>query len=94
MADLGSNFYLKEEHVGRVTRAAASLPQLQELNPYVSVSVGSGDLSQHIAGCQVLVCTNSPRSKLIEYNALCRAASPAVCFIAADAFGVAASVFR
>ena len=33
--DLGANFYLKESHVGKVSRAEASLTQLQELNPYV-----------------------------------------------------------
>jgi ubiquitin-activating enzyme E1 len=37
--DLGSNFYLNESHVGKVSRAAASLGQLQELNSYVKVSV-------------------------------------------------------
>ena len=37
--DLGANFYLKETHVGKVTRAIASFDQLQELNPYVKVSV-------------------------------------------------------
>ena len=37
--DLGANFYLKESHVGHVSRAAASFDQLQELNPYVKVSV-------------------------------------------------------
>lgn len=35
--DLGSNFYCKEEHVGKVTRAEACLQQLSELNPYVKV---------------------------------------------------------
>lgn len=37
--DLGANFYLKESHVGKVSRATASFDQLQELNPYVKVSV-------------------------------------------------------
>ena len=30
--DLGSNFYLKEEHVGKVRRDVASIDQLRELN--------------------------------------------------------------
>jgi len=37
--DLGANFYLEEKHVGKVSRAEASLTKLQELNPYVKVDV-------------------------------------------------------
>ena len=37
--DLSSNFYVREEHVGKVTRANASFEKLQELNPYVKVNV-------------------------------------------------------
>jgi ubiquitin-activating enzyme E1 len=33
--DLSSNFYTREEHVGKVSRAVASFENLQELNPYV-----------------------------------------------------------
>ena len=33
--DLSSNFYCREEHVGKQTRASASYEKLQELNPYV-----------------------------------------------------------
>jgi ubiquitin-activating enzyme E1 len=39
ISDLGANFYIKESHVGNVSRATASFEQLQELNPYVKVSV-------------------------------------------------------
>jgi ubiquitin-activating enzyme E1 len=35
IADRGSNFYIKQEHVGTTTRAEASVTQLRELNPYV-----------------------------------------------------------
>ena len=37
--DLGSNFYLSEEDVGKKTRDEACLSKLSELNPYVKVSV-------------------------------------------------------
>jgi len=37
--DLSSNFYTREEHVGKVSRAQASYEKLQELNPYVKVTV-------------------------------------------------------
>jgi ubiquitin-activating enzyme E1 len=35
IGDLCSNFYCKEEHVGHMTRADASISKLGELNPYV-----------------------------------------------------------
>ena len=35
--DLASNFYCREEDVGNKSRAEASIPKLQELNPYVKV---------------------------------------------------------
>ncbi len=37
--DLASNFFTREEHVGKVSRADACHPQLQELNPSVRVTV-------------------------------------------------------
>jgi ubiquitin-activating enzyme E1 len=35
--DLGTNFYLRDEHVGKVSRAEATITQLKELNSNVSV---------------------------------------------------------
>ena len=37
--DLGSNFYLEEGHVGKVSRAEASATKLRELNQYVKVNI-------------------------------------------------------
>jgi len=37
--DLGANFYTEEKHIGKATRADACFEKLQELNPYVKVSV-------------------------------------------------------
>ena len=37
--DLGANFYLSEENVGKINRDEACLPKLKKLNPYVQVSV-------------------------------------------------------
>ena len=39
--DLSANFYLREEHVGKVTRAEACVKQLEKLNPNVKVSIAS-----------------------------------------------------
>jgi ubiquitin-activating enzyme E1 len=41
VADLGRNFYIRKEHVGKISRAEASLPQLRDLNPNVHVHVAT-----------------------------------------------------
>ena len=47
--DLGANFYLEEQHVGKVSRADAVLGKLQELNPYVKVDVIPDEKGLHAA---------------------------------------------
>ena len=37
LRDMGANFYLKEEHIGKLSRSDACLPSLIELNKYVQV---------------------------------------------------------
>lgn len=37
--DLGRNFYAKKEHVGKVTRAQASISELKDLNPNAIVDI-------------------------------------------------------
>ena len=37
--DLGANFYLEEGHVGKVSRAEGVRGKLNELNPYVKLTV-------------------------------------------------------
>jgi molybdopterin/thiamine biosynthesis adenylyltransferase len=41
--DIGRNFYVKQEHVGKASRAEASLDQLKDLNSNVQVSIASDD---------------------------------------------------
>ncbi len=41
--DIGRNFYCRPEHVGKISRAAASLDQLKDLNPNVHVHVATDD---------------------------------------------------
>ena len=48
LRDLGSNFFLRPEHVGSSTLAEASLPMCLELNSYVNISIPEGDLSLEI----------------------------------------------
>ncbi|CAJ1384081.1 unnamed protein product [Effrenium voratum] len=46
-----------------------------------------------IQGLSLVVLTETSQAELLRCNALCRARNPAVGFIAADCFGLAASVF-
>jgi ubiquitin-activating enzyme E1 len=43
--DLAGNFYLTDEHVGKVSRADGSVGKLKELNPYVKLDVITGELT-------------------------------------------------
>lgn len=57
-ADLGRNFYVRGEHVGKISRAEASLPQLRDLNPNVHVHVANEASVEHIAAhyeCVVVI---------------------------------------
>jgi len=47
-ADLGRNFYIRQDHVGKLSRAEASLPQLRDLNPNVHVHVASEASIEHM----------------------------------------------
>ena len=41
--DVGKNFYVRPDHVGKVSRAQASLEQLKGLNSNVQVTVATSD---------------------------------------------------
>lgn len=91
--DLSSNFYCKEEHVGKVSRANASLEKLQELNPYVKVSaIDSITLEDH-AKYNVVCYTEMLENidKVIEVNEFCRARN--IGFILTTSFGPSGFVF-
>ena len=92
--DLGTNFYLSESHIGKVTRAAACVPRLAELNSYVQVSAVSGDpFSMDLSAYSVVVCCCSSVgiSKRIQLNKICR--EKKVGFISADCYGLAGHIF-
>ncbi len=42
--DLGCQYFVLDEHIGKLSRAAASQPQLQELNPLAEVTVETGSV--------------------------------------------------
>ena len=93
IADRGSNFYLKEEHVGTTTRADASVTQLRELNPYVVTQVISEFNNEMIGNFNVIVITENFMgiSALNVINNLCRAAN--VGFILAETMGLSGYTF-
>jgi len=94
IADLGAQFYLTEEHVGKVTRAAASLAQLQTLNPYVAVSEVREPLSEALLASgrfQIVVLTDSSLSEAQKWDAFCHPRG--IKFLWAECPGVYAHIF-
>eukprot|EP00484_Ammonia_sp_Unknown_P003319 CAMPEP_0197075706 /NCGR_PEP_ID=MMETSP1384-20130603/211746_1 /TAXON_ID=29189 /ORGANISM="Ammonia sp." /LENGTH=352 /DNA_ID=CAMNT_0042514555 /DNA_START=54 /DNA_END=1109 /DNA_ORIENTATION=+ len=75
MADLGTNFYLTPDQCdGKTKRAEACGKRLDELNPYCSVEVQSGTLTdEYIQSFGAVVVTKIlPRKELFRINQLCR----------------------
>lgn len=73
--DIGKNFYIRPEHVGKLSRAEASLDQLKALNTNVQVSVATDDSIESIAGhyeC-VVVLDSYNRDYLVKLNKAVRA---------------------
>lgn len=70
-ADLGTNFFLSAASVGQ-PRAAASLPQLQDLNKTVDVVVHSGSITHElIAAHNVVVFTQGWAAGLVYLSRVC-----------------------
>eukprot|EP01084_Bolivina_argentea_P291988 501893_1 len=72
--DLGANFYLTQEHVGKCSRSEACTKTLAGLNPYCDVQSKKGELSDDfIQSFGAVVVTKSiPQKELIRINQLCR----------------------
>lgn len=91
--DLSSNFYCREEHVGKISRAEASYEKLQELNPYVKVQVINSltleDHANYNVVCYTEVFENI--NKVIEVNEFCRARN--IGFILSTTFGASGLAF-
>jgi ubiquitin-activating enzyme E1 len=75
IADLGTNFYLTDKHVGVAKRSAVA-KQLAELNPYVSVSAYEGELTEdYLRGFGAVIVTLAlPSAELFRINEVCRTA--------------------
>lgn len=91
--DLGSNFYLTEEDVSKKRRDEASLEKLSELNPYVHVSIMSGeDIVSNLQKFNVVVITEvMDKNKLIEINEICR--KNKIAFIYSAILGLSGFIF-
>ena len=70
---MGSNFYIRDSHIGQVSRAAASATQLSQLNPYVKVSViESLSVEDHKNYSCVCYTENlNGHANLVEVNQFC-----------------------
>jgi ubiquitin-activating enzyme E1 len=102
IADVGSNFFLTEAHVAQgVSRSAACVKALAELNPYCTVDAHTGAMSDDFIQSfgAVVVTVMLPKNDLIRINELCRCRQDAngdplpSAFILAVTQGVTAHMF-
>lgn len=93
LADLGSQFFLRQEDVGK-NRAVACYQRAAELNTYVSMSHESGGLTEEmVKEHSVVVLTNSSLEEQLKVNEWCRSVTPAINMIVADVRGLYAQIF-
>mmetsp|Transcript_10660 Transcript_10660/g.20981 ORF Transcript_10660/g.20981 Transcript_10660/m.20981 type:complete len:1144 (+) Transcript_10660:286-3717(+) len=71
--DLGSNFFLTEDHVGKLTRAEACAPQLQALNRLVDVKAHTGAITKDLVRAHTaLVLCEPTREEALTWNSYAR----------------------
>ena len=92
-ADLGVNFYLTAEDIGKKSRAEACSTELQSINPNVNFAVLTGAVTPEVLGkFNVVVFTDDRApSELIAHSDWCHANG--VTFIYATATGLFGTVF-
>ena len=91
MNDLASQFYISENDLG-LPRAKISAPRLAELNPYVPVSVLTGDIQlETLKNYTVIVLIEIPLSEQLLIAEFCHAEGIAV--ITSDVRGVFSTIF-
>lgn len=68
--DMGANFFLRENDVGKTSRAAAAVPHLKELNPFVTVNFVEKLEAKMMANYSVIVVTELlfPLDVIHEFN--------------------------
>ncbi|MCJ1476901.1 hypothetical protein MMC13_005570 [Lambiella insularis] len=92
--DLGAQFFVTEQHIG-LNRAEAALPQIQKLNPRVTLIAVTVPILQQppefFSAFTLVVATNLPLSSLSTINACCRLSNRP--FYAAETHGFYGYVF-
>jgi len=78
-ADLGANFFLREDDIGK-PRATATMPRLAELNNYVPVHVHDGDLERKdfLSKFAIVVISSGVSMQKVLSSQLLVAARPCV----------------
>jgi ubiquitin-activating enzyme E1 len=90
--DLGSNFYLSENDIGKNRRDEASITKLKELNPYVSVDILPNESDFNVKNYNVIVITEVlDRNYLEKINEECRLHN--IGFIYSAALGISGFTF-
>lgn len=95
IADLGSNFYLTEASVGKISRAEGTIPSLKTLNPYVGVCA-IPEISNEIAKRYSVIIVSELLLKISQLKAMnedLRKNGIHVGFILALGYGLSASIF-
>ncbi|MBA43185.1 MAG: hypothetical protein CMF62_04140 [Magnetococcales bacterium] len=89
--DLGSDYYVTENDIGKI-RSITLQPILAELNPYVTVNIHQGDITEEILSkYHVVVSLNSLLSEQIKLNQFTHENN--IKFISGDSRGLFGSVF-
>ncbi|XP_051034682.1 ubiquitin-like modifier-activating enzyme 1 Y [Phodopus roborovskii] len=90
-ADLSSQFYLREEDIGK-NRAEISQARLAELNSYVPVHTYTGALVEDfLSGFQVVVLTNTALEYQLQVGEFCH--SRGIKLVVADTRGLVGQLF-
>ncbi|EDO38775.1 predicted protein [Nematostella vectensis] len=98
MADLGSQFFLREDDVtSSRNRAVASAGRVAELNPYVSVHTQTDALDENnldvLKNYQCVILTDAPLSVQLKVNSYCRSQKPQKQFISTSLYGIFGCLF-
>ena len=89
LRDLGSNFYLTPEDVGR-RRGEATQAKLQELNPQVKVILHTGEITeQFLSEFHVVFFSETDNATLVRFDNFCRTHNPVIGFISCENWGAA-----
>jgi len=73
MRDLGSNFFLRKEHVGKKARAQACVGELQALNRLVDVRTHSGPVTKDLVRSHTaMIMCGASREDAIKWNEYAR----------------------